>query len=540
MPANARGIVLAVAIVAAAAILGGLYGPPVRATGANLEDINDQVARFARVLALVEANYADPIDADKLIYEGAIPGMLRALDPHSSFFDARQFTLIREDQRGKYYGVGMQVAPRDGRTIVMAPFVGSPAYKAGIRPGDVILAVDSKPTDGLSTAEVADLLKGPKGTVVRISIGREGENEPVEFTVTRDEIPRPGVDQALVVAPGVGYIRINGFNETTDRELNEAMRKLDGSLTKGLILDLRNNPGGLLNEGVAVADMFLDKNQLIVSHRGRSSPERRYHAVRGNRGNDVPLVVLINSVSASASEIVAGAIQDHDRGLIVGETSFGKGLVQNVFSLSENTGLAMTTAKWYTPSGRLIQRDYKSVSLYDYHYSRRNNNNGDADVRLTDSGRQVFGGGGIAPDVVVETPKFTPFQELLLRRSVLFPFEIGVGDFTRYFLGKKPTVSRNFEVDDAVMAEFRSFLDRQNIPYTEVAMAENREWIARKIKREVFLSVFGMNEAFRVELEADIQLQKAIEMLPEARALYERARKVMAQRQGAPGQPARP
>jgi carboxyl-terminal processing protease len=538
MRANRRGLILAVSILAGAALLGGLYGPPVRATSAANDNIHDEIRRFARVLAVIEENYADPVDPDKLIYNGAIPGMLRALDPHSSFFDARQFTLIREDQRGKYYGVGMQVAPRDGRTIVMAPFVGSPAYKAGIRPGDVILAVDGKPSDGLSTAEVADLLKGPKGTVVRVSIGREGEADPIEFTVTRDEIPRPGVDQALHVAPGIGYIRVNGFNETTDRELSEAMRKLDAANLKGLILDLRNNPGGLLNEGVAVADMFLEKNQLIVSHRGRSSPERRYHAVRGHRGNDVPLVVLINSVSASASEIVAGAIQDHDRGLIVGETSFGKGLVQNVFTLSENTGLAMTTAKWYTPSGRLIQRDYKSVSLYDYHYNRNSAQPVEEDVRLTDSGRQVFGGGGIAPDVVVETPRYNSFQEQLFRRDVLFPFEIGVGGFTRYFLSQKPDVPRNFEVDENVWSEFRRYLDRQNVSYTEAALAENREWIARRMRREVVLSVFGMNEAFRNDLAHDRQIQKAIEVLPEARALYERAKQVMAQRQS--GQAVRP
>ncbi len=534
MNSNTRGAMLAIAVVLGAALLGGIYGPSVRATAVGTDQVQESVRQFTRVLAIVEENYADPVEINEMVYQGAIPGMLRVLDPHSSFFDARQFTLIREDQRGKYYGVGMQVAPRDGRTIVLAPFVGSPAYNAGIRPGDVILKVDDTPTDGLSTMEVADLLKGPKGTVVRVSVGREGELEPLEFAVTRDEIPRPGVDYAFLLEPGIGYIRVNGFNETTDRELQQALRKLDAENLKGLILDLRNNPGGLLNEGVAVADMFLEKNQLIVSHRGRASQERRYFAMRGNRGNEVPLVVLVNSVSASASEIVAGAIQDHDRGLIVGETTFGKGLVQNLFNLSENTGLAMTTAKWYTPSGRLIQRDYKSVSIYDYLYNREKTlNNENHDVRLTDSGRQVFGGGGITPDVVVPTPKPNEFQSRLYRRDVFFPLEVGVGGFTRYYLALRPApkVTRSFEVTEAVLNEFRHYLDQKNVPYSEAEIQGNRDWIARKIKKELFMSVFGIDEAFRVELDFDPQVAKAIEVIPEARALYEKAKKVMAQRQ---------
>ena len=521
---------LVLAVILGAALAGGIWGPPVRATAEQTDQLQETNRQFTRVLALVEQNYAEQVDVDRLIYSGAIPGMLRALDPHSNFLDARQFGLLREDQRGRYFGVGMQVAPRDGRTIVQAPFVGSPAYRAGIRPGDVILAVDGRSTEGLSTAEVADMLKGPKGTVVRISVGREGEPDPLEFTVVRDEIPRPGVDFSILLRPGIGYVRIAGFNETTDRELTDALRKLDVSNLKGLIADLRNNPGGLLNEGVAVADVFLEKNQLIVSHRGRSSPERRYTAQRGNRGVEVPLVVLVNSVSASASEIVAGAIQDHDRGLIVGETTFGKGLVQNVFPLSENTGLAMTTAKWYTPSGRLIQRDYKTVSLWEYHLNREKTRQNPTEVRLTDSGRQVYGGGGITPDVVVPVPKYNRFQELLLRRDVIHPFEVGVAGFTRFYLAQKPAITKEFVVDDVVLNEFRRYLQKQNIRATEADIQENLSWIQRKIKREVFLSVFGLHEAIRVELENDPQVAKAIEVMPEARALYEKAKKIMARR----------
>jgi len=298
-----------------------------------------------------------------------------------------------------------------------------------------------------------------------------------------------------------------------------------------LILDMRGNPGGLLNEAVAVGDMFLDKNQLIVSHHGRTSPERRYYAVRGNQGVTVPLVILVNNNSASATEIVSGAVQDHDRGLIVGETTFGKGLVQTVTGLSENTGLALTTARYYTPSGRLIQRDYKSVSLYEYHYERKVPDH-PTEVKLTDSGRQVTGGGGITPDIAVPAPKLTKFEQLLYRDDVFFPAETGVGGFTRYFLGSKPTITKEFEADDSVMRTFREYLSKHNVRYTEPDMAESHDWIKRKVKQEVFMSTFSQQEGFKVLLEADPQVQKAVEAIPQARALYQNAKKIVAQRSG--------
>ena len=301
---------------------------------------------------------------------------------------------------------------------------------------------------------------------------------------------------------------------------------------------MRGNPGGLLNEAVAVSDMFLDRNQLIVSHHGRASAERKYMTVRGNQGITVPLVILVNGNSASATEIVSGAVQDHDRGIIVGETTFGKGLVQTVTPLSENTGLALTTARYYTPSGRLIQRDYKSISLYEYHYERKVPEH-PTEVKLTDSGRQVTGGGGITPDVVIPAPKLTKFQETLIRADVFFPYEAGVGGFTRHYLGERPTVTKEFTVDDNVMRDFREYLSKHTVHYTEPELSENMDWIKRKIKQEVFMSVYGQQEGFKVELEADPQVQKAVDSIPQARALYDNARKIVAQRMGgnAPDQP---
>src|SRR4030088_796941 len=533
MNSERRGLVIVLGVLLLSAVLGGIYGPNVRATTASADDYQTAVREFTRVLDVVQNNYADNVDVEKAVYQGAIPGMLRMLDPHSSFFDAKQFALLREDQRGKYYGVGMVVAPRENHTVVMAPYVGAPAYNAGLRPGDVIMKVDEKPTDGLTTSEVADLLKGPKGTVVKITVAREGYAEPLVFTVTRDEIPRHSVDIAFMLKPGVGYIRLSGFNETTDREIAESLKRLNASSLDGLILDMRGNPGGLLNEAVAVGDMFLDKNQLIVSHHGRASTERRYYAIRGNQGDNVPLVILVNGNSASATEIVSGAVQDHDRGLIVGETTFGKGLVQTVTPLSENTGLALTTARYYTPSGRLIQRDYKSISLYEYHYERKVPEH-PTEIKLTDSGRQVTGGGGISPDIVVAAPKLNKFEESLFRADVFIPVETGVGGFTRYYLGSKPNITKQFEVDDAVMKSFREYLAKHNVHYTEPELAENQDWIKRKIKQEIFMSAFGQQEGFKVLLEADPQVQKAMDSIPQARALYQNARKIVAQRTGSP------
>jgi carboxyl-terminal processing protease len=529
MESPKRGLFLFVGVLAISAIAGGLYGRPVRATGASAGDIQDSYRSFTKVLSIVEHNYATPVDTDKAVYDGAIPNMLRVLDPHSYFFDPKQYASFKEEQQGRYYGVGMTVAPRENFTYVVAPMFGSPAYKAGIRPGDTILKVDDKSCEGLDTGQVAELLKGPKGTQVKITLGREGWEKPIEVSVTRDEIPRPGVDFYTLVHPGIGYARVSAFNETTDADLATALKDLDVSKLDGMILDVRGNGGGLLQQAVGIGDMFLEKNQLVVSFHGRSAPERRFYAVRGNQGVTVPLVVLINGQSASASEIVAGAMQDHDRGLVVGETSFGKGLVQTQFPLSENTAMLLTVARYYTPSGRLIQRDYKNVSLYDYHYNPKPPRQ--PEVKLTDSGRQVFGGGGITPDDVVAAPKPDDFQQMLYRRGVFYSQQQGVGDFTRYYLGEKPDITKDFVVNDAVVTDFRKYLDKQKIKYTDGDIQANIVWLKWQIKREVFTSYFGLNDGYKVELQDDVQLEKAIDLIPQAKALYQNARKILAERE---------
>jgi carboxyl-terminal processing protease len=524
-----RSAVLILSIVLACGCLGMVFGQRLTSNASSSSgdsDVRDSLKTFSDVYRVVQENYAEPVSPDKSIYNGAIPGMLRVLDPHSNFFDPKAYAALREEQRGKYYGVGMQVGPRNNKVIVIAPFAGAPAYRAGIRPGDIIIAVDGKQTDNMSTSDVAELLKGPKGTSVKITVLREGSDKPLDFTVIRDEIPRYSVDVHFMIRPGIGYVHVSGFQETTEKEVRDALDEF-GDI-HGLILDLRQNPGGLLSEGVGVADQFLKKGQVIVSHHGRASAEKVYKATHGNGGKDYPIVVLVNRGTASAAEIVAGAIQDHDRGLIAGETTFGKGLVQTVYPLSENTGLALTTAKYYTPSGRLIQREYTGVSLYDYYYNDRENGDGavgNHEVKMTDSGRTVYGGGGITPDVKIANPKTNKFQDTLLEKYAFF-------NFAKHYVINH-SVNRQFEVDDAVMQEFRKYLDEQKVTFTEADLAENNDWIRSNIKAELFINEFGQQEGMRVHAETDPEVQKGLDLLPQAKQLADNAKKTIAQRNSA-------
>jgi carboxyl-terminal processing protease len=526
MPRLRRSLLVVPAVIAICAGLGGFFGSRVRVSAAEPDNelsLGKDVENFTQALNLVERNFADAPNSDKEVYKGAIPGMLRTLDPHSNFFDPKDYQLLREEQRSRYYGVGMTVQPRNGKTVVVAPFPGSPAYKAGMRPGDVILTVDGKSTDGLSTTEVADLLKGARGTQVTVAVSREGVSDPISFSVTRDEIKRDSVQDAFWVKPGVAYVKILSFAETTSAELNANLRRLGEDNLKGLILDLRGNPGGLLNEGVAVAGRFLPKGSLIVSHHGRSSPEKPYYAKDGNQGRNYPIVVLVDSRSASAAEIVSGALQDHDRAWILGETTFGKGLVQTVYPLAASTGLALTTAHFYTPSGRLIQRDYTNQSFYDYYFRKHSNARNPLDVKMTDSGRTVYGGGGITPDEKYEAPKLTRFEGELTRN--------GLFEFTRsYFASHSATLPANWLPDDATFNELHEFLLKNKYQFTEAEFLQSQEWIKRQLAREFYTYAFNVDESDKISAKLDPEVAMAVEALPKAEALLQTAQRVVARR----------
>jgi len=527
-PRARRALFSVVLFFAVCAVVGNVLQRKVGAqSSADESQLRDSLKTFTDVYSIVEQNYAEPITGEKAdiaIYDGAIPGMLRILDPHSNFYDPKAYAKMREDQHGRYYGVGMTIQQQNGKVYVVFPFEGTPSFRAGIRPADVISAIDGKPTDGQTSDLVAKQLKGPKGTHVQVTMVREGEAKPLVFDLMRDEIPNPSVDLKYEIRPGIGYIHLKQFQETTAQEVNEGIDSF-GDL-KGLVLDLRGNPGGLLSQAVEVCDHLLGKGQGIVSQRGRAYPDQNYAATRGNNGKTFPIVVLVNRNTASAAEIVSGALQDHDRALIVGETTFGKGLVQTVYNLNENTGLALTTYHYYTPSGRLIQRNYTGVSLYDYYYNHAGAQPADTtnrEVKLTDAGRTVYGGGGITPDEKVETPKSNKFQDSLLYKQIFF-------HYAAHYFATHPAVDRNFQADDAVMADFKQFLTSKEIVWTEKDLSEVKDWLKVKIKDSIVTSQFGQLQGLRIMADWDPMIQKALTFLPEAQALEDNAHKVLTQK----------
>ncbi len=538
-----RFAVLAAIVILTSALVSGYLGRGVSASSApDQTSPTEFLKEFTEAIDIIQKNHVDNVGSDKLIYS-AIKGMLRMLDPHSSFFDQKEFAKLREDQHSKYYGLGIRVRallPRSdhGRVVIVEPpsrF--SPAEKVGLRAGDVITRISGESIDNWTQDEVVEHLRGPRGTTVDITVERQGVHTPMQFTVARDEIPIITVPYAFEVKPGIGYVKINNFAETTTDELKEKLDKLGANKLNGLIIDLRDNPGGLLNQAIDVADLFLRKGATIVSTRGRMQGSDKTYAAPSLEKIQVPLVVLINKRSASASEIVAGALQDHDRALIVGETSFGKGLVQSVYNMDYNTGMALTTARYYTPSGRLIQRDY-SGSAFDYYNmpDAPGNEVKKREVKFTDSGRQVLGGGGITPDVTIPLRELNRFETLLVSKDVFFEYA------RRLASGQVPAASNfslpvknnevktstqrvdtasafKFEVTDPILDDFKQFLKEQKVDFTAQDITDNVEFIKRRIKQEVYNSAFGFEEGWRVAIQGDNQVMKGMEMLPEAKTL---------------------
>lgn len=506
--------------------------PQSSATGVK---VRDSLKAFSEAYGLIEKDYADPITPDPTIYGpsgsnsiGAIPAMLRSLDPHSNFFDPKSFAQMQEEMRGDYFGVGMQIGPRPDKrgkmeTVVEQPLPDSPAFNAGLRPGDTIIAVDGKPTANIDTTQVADMLRGPRDTTVRVTVEREGASHPLDFTLKRQKITQPSVDTAFMIRPGIAYIHINTFNETTNPELSEALNKLGQQDFKGLILDLRENRGGLLNQAVGVASHFLRKNQLIVYHNGRSSPEQKYYAENGEEGPEYPIIVLINNNTASAAEIVTGALQDHDRALVMGEKSFGKGLVQTEYPLSNDTMLLLTTAHYYTPTGRLIQREYSNISLYDYYNHFDPTPLPHTQARLTDGGREVFGGGGITPDVLVPPVKSNPAEQKLVGAGAFF-------DFGRSYLADHKTVPGNFKVNGKVLEEFRKFLAGDDVSISAQDYKDNEEFIRQHIQEQLVRTIYGPEAADQITVNDDPLVGRALASFAQAKELLIQAQRYMASR----------
>jgi carboxyl-terminal processing protease len=524
--------------VLAATLFGGFYGNRLFGAPAT-SDSGKRMKEYADLLAAVGEWAPEDTAPDKFVYS-SIDGMLRTLDPHTTFLEPKEYSDMQDRQKGSFYGLGILVTKRNDQVTVITPLEGTPAARLGIRAGDVISEVEGTSTDDLSLDEVVKRLKGPKGTTVHIKIMRVGIKEPIPLTIVRAAIPTNSISNVLMIRPGVGYIRIKDFTATTVRELDEAVDKLRGEGMQRLVLDLRGNPGGLLDAAVGVGDHFLDKGQMIVYTKGRTPDSAQDYVAPGKHQKiETPLVVLVNRGSASASEIVAGAIQDHDRGLVIGETSWGKGLVQSVYTLQYGAGLALTTSKYFTPSGRNIQRDY--TSFYDYYVADETDENGAPEIPLkqrkqfkTDTGRVVYGGGGITPDVIVKPAPLSRTTQLLEVRSAIFNYAVE-------YAAKHPEANKDLVVTPAMVEDFARYAaDKEIAPVEEIRSTldkpNDRKYIERALKAEIVAAKYGFDASYPFRLQGDTQVEKALELFPDAQKLASLAAEVRAHGSGTPAE----
>ena len=523
---------VAVLAVLLSALAGGFFGSSAQAT-------QDQVAQqyrvFTAALTAIDREYVESVPSDRLIYD-AVGGMLQTLDPHSSFFDPKQYTQMRERQEGKYYGLGISIQVIDGDITVMSLFEGSPAYRSGIRRGDVIARIKGEDTKNWTSDQAVKQLKGPKGTRVAIAIRRPGYDKLIDMDVERDEVNIVTVRGMFMLDAQTGYIKLGDFGETSDREVGDAIQKLQAQGMKRLVFDLRDNPGGLLIAANAIANRFLTRGEMIVYTRGRVRDADQDYRATDAPDFTGPMMVLVNRNSASASEIVAGALQDHDRALVVGETTFGKALVQSVYRISEGAGLALTTGRYFTPSGRMIQRpwdntfdEYLTYTLRDQTGQREH---GAAQLKYTDAGRKVYGGGGIEPDKFFAGPVqgFNPsrFGRALNARSAFANFAerfTAEGD-TRMSAASegKKHVARGFAVSDAMITDFKASLQAEKVKIDDEAWAKDLEFIKAMIHYDVDVALFGVSEAQKNLVAKDPQAQFALAQFGEAVKLTELAR----------------
>ena len=523
---NLRRLLLTAVIIAASSMVGGRFGRRIGTNGNLIETgpLEPYLARVESFTRRLDDRFVNAIDWDKAVYSGAIPGMLATLDPHSTFFDPQAFQKMREDQRGSYVGVGIQIVNFDNETVIDFPFPHTPAFESGVLPGDVIRMVDEQSVSGLKVLDVASRVKGPAGTTVHLSLSREGAGDWIELDLERADIPRPTIPIQTIFDGEIGYLRVENFGDTTTRELNRAVDDFEKRGIEGLLLDLRDNKGGLLTAGVHMAGRFLDEGVSVVSHRGRASRERRYDSRADNGSQHYPMVVLVNCNSASASEIVAGALQDHGRALIAGTTTFGKGLVQSVFALPESTGMVLTTARYYTPSGRLIQRPYENISRREYYGNPCSERSIPAQgpAKLTDDGRKVYEQGGITPDVRIGEPRLTPAQTAIRRRR-------GVERFAAGLRASGRKIARGQDPSPELLARLEDFLLSEKIVSDRKQSAAERAFLHRSLKTHLHISWFDYYEGLRVLAELDPVVRQARSLLGDAERLLRGERDALSQ-----------
>ncbi len=527
---NPRFLPVAVLAIVLSALAGGYFGSHALA---RQDEVSQQYRVFTSALAAIEREYVDEVPSDRLVYS-AIDGMLHTLDPHSSFFDPKSYAQMRERQEGRYYGLGISIQSIDGDITVMAIFEGSPAYKKGLRRGDILAKVGDLDMKSWTTDQAVKKLKGPKGTTVNISIKRRGFDGLINMDVVRDEVNITTVRASFMIDKDTGYVKLDQFTETSDRELGEALRKLSASGMKRLVFDLRENPGGALDQAIRISNRFLPRGDMIVYTRGRvPNANQDYRATESSDYTHLPIVTLVNRNSASASEIVSGALQDHDRALIVGETTFGKALVQSVYPISESAGVAVTTGRYYTPAGRLIQRpwdgtfdEYLTYTLRDQTAERQHKA---SDLKYTDAGRKVYSGGGVEPDKFVIGAGYEGFNPtrfgrmLAAREFANFADQFRAEGDTRLSDANrnKTPLTRGFAVTDAMLDNFKAGLVTRKVKMDEESFAKDDTFIRAMIHFEIDAALFGMEEARRNLIAKDPQAQFALGQFGEAEHLIQ-------------------
>lgn len=554
-----RFLITACAVILITAVVGGTIGRS-RRTGRHVPantQAKDIEKDYNEAINTISEGYAGDIDYEKAT-QAAIQGMLSTLDPHSMYFPYREFKKLQEDQGSRFYGIGVTIVQHRDGVYVQSAVEDTPAGRLGLRYGDRIIEVDGQDAREWTSEQVSKKVRGPQGQPVTIKVDRAGSEAPLNFTIIRDSVPLPSIRNAYILRPGTGYVGLTGgFQSTSDEELREAINKLKGDGMRQLILDMRGNPGGLLNQAIDVASEFLPRGKVIVSVKGRTDYSNPIeYKSSGANPEDVPLVILINRGSASASEIVAGAIQDHGRGLIVGETSFGKGLVQHVFQLPFNTGLTLTTARYYTPYGRSLQRDYSSGSLYDY-YTRHELANPGASPSpaartnglplaqtpptahppigppiKTAAGRVFYGGGGITPDIDVKPLLFSPVRNRIAEAAFQFTRLLAAGlvpglesykvEQVRY--GKNPKAV-DYPINERVLEAFRNFVraDAES-QLTQGQLDNDLDFVKLRLREEIVTAAFSNDAGVRVLVDSDPQVLRALEALPDAKRLAEMVR----------------
>jgi len=540
---------LAIAVIALATLAGGYYtsARPPHVTTAD-SNLTDQLAEdFKEAISEIQESYAGKVDLE-MFGKNSITGMLHTLDPHSAFFTKAEFDEVQTEQSSRIYGIGVTIAKRYDHVYILSATPGAPGHRAGLRYGDAIIAIDKQNVDEWTSPQVMHRVRGEKGEPIEITVERAGTPNPITVRVRRDEVKLPSVRNAFMAGQGgTGYIALTGgFSSKTDEELTEALLQLKQEGMRQLVLDLRTNPGGLLDEAIKVSTRFLAPGEKIVEVRGRDeeSSGHTYEVPNNNEPETIPMVVLVDRQTASASEIVAGALQDHDRALIVGENTFGKGLVQGVFRLWGGTGLVLTTAKYYTPTGRSIQRNYANVSFYDYYLNRGEEqsaagNPPRGDALRTDLGRTVYGGGGITPDVEV---KAQPLYSRLYYGIFDFVRQLVAGQMQglrayriaecQYKTKVSPEDISRYPVTDELLAAFRQYIsNKPQFNVSEERINTNLNYIRAQMRREIITAAYGPEAGDQVYLSDDVQFRKAFESLDRARVLAENATRARGERQ---------